>query len=59
MVCRESETRDQRESIGEFRESSEKVTEGLAESEMFRDVLYAMFPVSERRKNRGRILIGR
>ena len=38
MVCRESETRDRRESIGEFRESSEKITEGLAELEKFRGV---------------------
>ena len=38
VMCRDSETRDRRESIGEFRESSEKVTEGLAESEKSRGV---------------------
>ena len=38
MVCRESETGDWRELIGEFRESLEKVTEGLAELEKFRGV---------------------
>ena len=34
----ENETRDRRESIKAFRESSEKVTEGFAESEEFRGV---------------------
>ena len=34
----ENETGDQRESIGEFRESLEKITEGFAESEEFRGV---------------------
>ena len=34
----ENETRDRRESIREFRESSEKTTEGFAESEEFRGV---------------------
>ena len=38
MVYRESETRDWRESIREFRESSEKIAEGLAELEKFRGV---------------------
>ena len=38
VMCRDSETRDQRELIREFRESSEKITEGLAESEKFRGV---------------------
>ena len=34
----ENETGDQRESIGEFRESSEKIAEGFAELEEFRGV---------------------
>ena len=34
----ENETRDRRESIREFRESSEKIAEGFAESEEFRGV---------------------
>ena len=34
----ENETRGRKESIGEFRESSEKIAEGFAESEEFRGV---------------------
>ena len=37
-MCRESKTGDWRESIGEFRESLEKIAEGLAELEKFRGV---------------------